>query len=348
MTTAEVEATGAEPDERPEGEAATPAPPEEQQAQPPTGPACAQCGAALAPDQDWCLECGTAARSSRRRAGLRSVGVAGVLALLLAGGAVAASYAALTDEPPPRETKVTTVATAAPPPAQTTTTTTPPPVEDVAPLPPVDNTQPVEPVQPVQPVTPVQPTTTTPTTTTPTTENEKQTKPAVPELTPITLDVGDGALYDPDKRATASGDPQRALDGNVGTSWFATTPADGDMNVGYLLDLGKSMPLKRLEIVTKTPGFTIRVLGARGGKPPAKSDDAAWVVLGEAGSVDAKPATGAAAPAVAPDKDDKPGDTRLGLDLAAENEIFRHVLLWVSAPPSAGPTVRFSKIRLLQ
>ena len=106
------------------------------------------------------------------------------------------------------------------------------------------------------------------------------------------------------------------------------------MNVGYVARPRQVAAVKRLELVTKTPGFTIRVLGARGGKPPAKIDDADWVVLGEAGSVDAKPATGAAAPAVAPAKDDKPGDTRLRLDLAAEDEIFRHVLLWVSAPPT--------------
>jgi hypothetical protein len=346
MTTAEAEATGAAPDERPEGASEAPQAAAAEQAQTPAGPACANCGAALAPDQDWCLECGTAANPARRRPGLRSVGVAGALALLLTGGAVAASYAALTDEPPPRETKVTTVATAAPPAATPTTTT--PPVEDVQPLPPADTqpVDPVEPVEPVTPVTPVQPTTTTPTTTTPKTEDEKPTQTA-PEITPITLASGDGSLYDPDKRATASGDPARALDGNDGTSWFVTTPSDGDMNVGYVLDLGKSQQVKRLELVTRTPGFTIRVLGARGGKPPAASDDAAWVVLGEAGSVDAKPATGAAAPAVAPAEDDKPGDRRLKLDLAANDEIFRHVLLWVSAPPSAGPTARFSSIRLL-
>ena len=345
MTIAEAEPTGASPDDLPAGQA--PTPPEGEPAAPEVTvePACPSCGAALAEGQDWCLECGTAVSAKRRRR-IRGVGVATALAVLLTGGAVAASYAALSDEPPPRETKVTTVATAAPAPVETTTTT--PPVEDVEPLPPADDVQPVEPVQPVQPVTPVTPTQTTPTTTTPTTETEKDTKPAAPEFTPITLDIGDGSLYDPDKRATAVGDPQRALDGNVGTSWFATTPPDGDMNVGYVLDLGKSQQIKRLELVTKTPGFTIRVLGARGGKPPAKSDDAAWVVLGEAGSVDAKPGTGAAAPAVAPAKDDKAGDTRLRLDLAADDEIFRHVLLWVSAPPTAGPTVRFSKIRLLQ
>ena len=120
------------------------------------------------------------------------------------------------------------------------------------------------------------------------------------------------------------------------------------MNVGYVLDLGKSQPIKRLELVTKTPGFTIRVLGAAAASRRPSPTTPAWVVLGEAGSVDAKPATGAAAPAVAPAKDDKAGDTRLRLDLAADDEIFRHVLLWVSAPPTAGPTVRFSKIRLLQ
>ena len=65
MTTAEAEATGAEPDERPAGPAPSAARGEPAR-QAPAGPPARPCGAALAPDQDWCLECGTAA--SRRAA----------------------------------------------------------------------------------------------------------------------------------------------------------------------------------------------------------------------------------------------------------------------------------------
>ena len=102
------------------------------------------------------------------------------------------------------------------------------------------------------------------------------------------------------------------------------------MNVGYVLDLGKSQQVKRLELVTKTPGFTIarataRAAASRPRRPTTRP-----------GSCSARPARSTrsrhrrGAPAVAPAKDDKAGDTRLRLDLAADDEIFRHVAAVVS------------------
>ncbi len=191
---------------------------------------CRSCGSALAADEDWCLHCGTAVSPPRRTPGLRAVLLAGSLALVLTGGAVAASYAALTDEPPAQAVKVETLAKVTPLPAPETVETTEPSFTDVPEPLPVDTTPvPVTPV-PVTPVpvTPVTPTATTPTTTTTT------PKPAEPGTTPILLPLSGGSLYDPSKRATASGDPSRALDGDPNTSWFATTPPGADMNVGYL------------------------------------------------------------------------------------------------------------------
>ncbi|HVP01697.1 MAG TPA: hypothetical protein VMT10_03925 [Solirubrobacteraceae bacterium] len=309
------------------------------------GPVCRACGTPLADEQDWCLECGTAVTAPRRLPGLRALSLAGALTLVLAGGAVAAAYAALSEQAPPPETKVKTVATAAPPPP----TTTAPPVTDTTPVTPVEpvspltSTTPVTPVAPVTPVTPVTPTTTTtPSTTTTTTTTT--TKPVNP---PIVLAAGAGSLYDPQVRATASGDPQRAIDGNPATSWFVTTPAGGDMDVGYLLDLGEPMALKRLVLATKTPGFSFQVYGADGADPPQSITDPGWTQLAGAGSVDATPPAGQP-PAIAPAPDDKAGDglVTLKLETSGKSKKYQQLLLWFTVPPTAGPTVRLIEIKL--
>lgn len=308
-----------------------------------TGPVCRACGTPLSPEQDWCLDCGTAAATPGRLPGLRAVGIAGVLALVLAGGAVAASYAALTDEAPPRQTKVKTVAQAAPPPPPEELPPVTAPSED---LPPVD----VQPLPPAEPVTPVPAAPVTPPATPATGDTTKDTKPKPkpkpkPVDTPVVLAAGAGSLYDPNVRASASGDPQRAIDGDGGTSWFVTTPADGDMKAGYLLDLGEPTSLEKLRLLTKTSGFSVEVLAAKGADPPQAPDDQAWIKIGAAGSVDATPAEGQP-PAIAPADGDAPGDGALDLKLDAKDAEYQQVLFWVTVPPGAGPTVRFTEIKL--
>lgn len=299
----------------------------------PSGPVCGVCGTPVAGGQDWCLECGTAVTAPRRLPGARAVVLAGALALVLAGGAVAASYAALTEKRPPPATKVETVAQTTPLP-----TTTVEPTTDLEPLPPLD-----EPSTDVQPLDPIDtgidevPATTTPGTTTTTTTEKK--------AAPIVIAAGAGSLYDPAARATATGDPERAIDGVRGSSWFVTTPEGADMAVGYLLDLGEKTDLARLELLTKTSGFTLQVFGSPRVDPPPTADDPLWTKLAEAGSVDGKPPDGAAG-SVPAAKRDKRHDGKIELKLADVGKRFRQVLLWVTIPPREGTTVRFNEIRL--
>ena len=302
-------------------------------------PRCRTCGSPLAEGEDWCLQCGAATAPPRRTPGLRAVALAGSLALVLAGGAVAASYAALNDDPPQQQVKVQTLAKVTPAPVvQPTTTSTP--VPTTTPLP-VDTT-PVVPVTPVAPVTPVTPVTTTPTTTTTTTTTKPAPKPGT---VPIFVALTAGSLYDPSARATVSGVPSRALDGDPNTSWFATTPAGGDMNVGYLVDLENAVSVQKLRLLTKTPGFTLQIFGSSKDKAPAAADSPDWKRLGEVGSVDGDGPVGSASTSP-PAEGDKAGDGELVLPLDPGTETYRWVMLWVTTPPAKDTTVRFNEIRL--
>lgn len=307
-------------------------------------PRCRSCGSPLVAGEQWCLSCGAAVSAPRRLPGLRAMLVAGSLALVLAGGAVAASVAAIQQETPAQEVKVETVAKLTPaPPVVEDTTPEPVDFDDTAPLSDAD-IDPVTPVEPVTPVTPVTPTATTPTTTT-TTPATTEKKPAEPGTTPILAGLTAGSLYDPSKRATASGEPSRALDGDPNTSWFATTSPGGDMNVGFLVDLEDPASVLRLRLVTKTPGFSLQVFGAKGEKAPEAADSEGWTRLGEAGSVDGDAPEGSA-PSSPPADGDKAGDGELKLKLDPGDERYRWIMLWVTTPPAAGTTVRFNEIRL--
>jgi hypothetical protein len=126
-----------------------------------------------------------------------------------------------------------------------------------------------------------------------------------------------------------------------------TVPEGSDMNVGYLIDLGDPTALKRIDVFTKTPGFTVQVFGAAGKAAPEEADSAKWKPLGEAGSVDGDPAEGAA-PSVPPLTGDKAGDGRINLPLD-EGEAgaeYRWVLVWFTTPPASGPTVRINEFKL--
>lgn len=288
------------------------------------GPVCRVCATPRQDGQDWCLSCGTAVATPRRRPGLRSLSAATVATFVLLGGAAVASVAAINDTKPPRATIVKTIAQAAVP----ATTDTAPTIDPVT-TPPVT----VTPITPVAPVTPVAttPVTTTPTTVTPPTGGT----PAKTGDTRVVLSSGSGALYDPLARANATGDPQRAIDGDPGTSWFATTPADGDMNLGYLIDLGEPTALKRLELVSKTPGMTVRVLAATTVDPPPSLDDTGWTEIAQQPSAGYNDA-GKLLPKGDPIK----------IPLEAAGKKFRVVVVTIETPPNSGSTVRFTELRL--
>lgn len=286
---------------------------------------CRVCGAFIAADQDWCLECGAAVDEPRVMPGLAAVGLAGVFTLVLAGGAVAAGVAALNDTIPPRDTKVQTVAQEAPADPAIDDTLT----ED--PLPP-DGAAVDEQLTPVAPV-----------------------DGGGGSITPVVPDDGGGggstqpkafdlpgsaaALYDPQARFQASNDPALAIDGAKTPTWFVTTAADGNMNIGLQVDLQKSRKVTRLTMTTKTPGFTMYVLGAKGVDPP--DDVGKLTTLGEAASIDAAAESGKPAP----EPGDKAGDETFELSLGNTDKKWRTVVLWFTVPPSKGPTVRISQLK---
>lgn len=289
---------------------------------------CRVCGAFVEPDQDWCLECGAAVEEPRKVPGLATIGLAGVFTLVLAGGAVAAGVAALNDTIPPRDTKVKTVAQEASAPA------------------PADDTLSEDPLAPDSgstadsQLTPVAPVDTGGST-------DGGTTPVIPDnggggsTQPKAFDLPSSAaaLYDPQMRFQASNDPALAIDGAKTPTWFVTTAADGDMNIGLQVDLQKSRKVTRLTMTTKTPGFTMYVLGDKGVDPPDKVGD--MTTLGEAASIDAAAESGKPAP----EPGDKAGDESFELSLGNTDKKWRTVVLWFTVPPRKGPTVRISQLK---
>ncbi|CAB5032433.1 unannotated protein [freshwater metagenome] len=292
--------------------------------------ACTVCGASRVEGQDWCLECGTAFAAQRGIPGVQTVALAGAFTLLMAGGAVAAGVAAINDTLPPRKTEVKVVAQTA---DVVPTTPDSVPLTDPVPsdLPPID-TAPV----PLD-------TGSTTTTTTPVT-------PVVPKPAHPVIELGADAasIYDPDDSATSSNEPSYAVGKKATPSWFVTT-APGDtpgvispMNVGLNVDLGSAHKVTKLTLTTVTPGFTVTVLGSNTVDPPQSVDDPKWTTLGEAASVDAA-ALSDTDPQ--PNKADEPGDKTLLLGLGGRSKKYRNIVLWFTAPPTAGPTVRIAQLK---
>jgi len=314
--------------------------------QEPAGPApealprtCEQCGAAMAPGQDWCLECGTAAPGRLgRRPGLRAAATVVGLTVALVAAAVTAGYAAINGDAgrevakPPAPSAVP-VAEAPP-----TTPTAPAPVAPATSLPTVGapaaggggsaptTSTPAPPVShPSAPSTPAPtaPASTTPATTTPTTTT---TTPAAPALQAIDLGADAASLYDPYTRMTANGDPADAYDGDATTAWKVSSAADGqDMQVGLVVDLSKKRSIKQLKLRTATPGFRVELYAADTAQLPPDILDTRWAHLRNHSDV-AKKQT---------------------LPLASDSHKYRYVLLWLTTPPKAGPTVKINELKIL-
>ncbi len=288
--------------------------------QPEPGTVCRICAAPRQDGQDWCLQCGTAYAEPRRLGSLKSLGAATAATLLLMSGAAVASVAAINDKKPSAPTVVATV-------AKVPVTTTPAPITPVTT--PTDPT--VTPLPTDTPITPT-PTPVTPGTTTPATTTTTTSKPA---STRIAVSSGSGALYDPLARALQTGDPQRAIDGDPGTSWFVATPADGDMNVGYLIDLGEPALVKKLQLFTKTPGMALRVLAATTTDPPPSFDDTGWTEVAQ------EPDAGL-------DSKGRPRSSKLAITIPLETsgKKFRLIAIAIETPPLSGATARLTELRL--
>ncbi len=283
--------------------------------------ACTVCGASRVEGQDWCLECGTAFVAQRGIPGVQTVALAGAFTLLMAGGAVAAGVAAINDTLPPRKTEVKVVAQTA---EAIATTPDPLPLEDPVPSDaiPFDEAIPFDSGSTPVPV--------------PAPEPEPE-----PDDPVIELGSDAASLYDPEGNATSYNEPEKAIGDKATPSWFVATapgvtPGVTDpMNVGLNIDFGGKKTVTQLTLTTVTPGFTVTVLGATTTDPPQSVDDSAWRTLGEAVSVDKISSGGS----------DKAGDKTLSLSLGGQSKKYRNIVLWFTAPPSAGPKVRISQLK---
>lgn len=332
---------------------------------PPETRACPKCSAPLEEGQDWCLNCGEAQPGGRRVTlpGKRATATVLALTTVLVGGAVAASYAALQDgtEPsntptqlaqaPPASqfappTTATPPATAAAPPASTAipgdTATTPPTDTGSTDLPDAGSTPDI-PAPSSTPSTPSSSSnstsssgTSTGTTKSDTTADTRtsttKTSTTPAETEPVAIDLADGAgsLYDPFKRDTAAGDAAKAFDGDPNTS-FPVTVAAGSQQIGagLAVALPKLEGIREIDLKTKTPGFKIEVYATDEQDLPPDVLDTRWAHL--------KDVTG-----VGSDSDG--AET---INLGSGSTKYRHVLLWFTAPPTEGSTVRISELKLL-
>jgi hypothetical protein len=341
-----------DPDVKAEQAAAAPAPDA-----PPESRPCPNCQAPMAPGQDWCLACGQAAPGRLGgRPGGRAAATVAALTLALCGGAVAASYAALQDDgPAPKPAPANGAQVAqAPQPAPPAPTTATPPAATPPATPPASSTPATPPAAPPssskkpstppatppaassKPATPAPSTTTKPSTSTGSTTGSGSgsirttptpAKPAAPE--PITLQGADVATYDPYSRATSKNDASRAVDGDTATSWFATVPAgSGSIGVGLVVDLGKLRGIRELELTTKTPGFRTEIYATDSSDLPPDVLDTRWAHLKDASDVGS---SGSAETIV----------------IGGGSTKYRHLLLWFTAPPKDGTTVRVTELQVL-
>ncbi|WCB92004.1 hypothetical protein DSM104299_00685 [Baekduia alba] len=335
----------------PEGEA----PPE---AAPATA-VCPKCQAPVEPGQDWCLNCGEAQASRRvTLPGKRAAATVLALTTVLVGGAVAASYAALNDGTATGTTPTQLAQAPAPAPAPTAAAPAPTPDPSAAApsstLPPdatTDTTPP--PAASSSPPASDTPATPTPTPTPSSTgsssgtatgddssskgtgkdttaDTRTSTTPAETEPVAIKLDASAAALYDPFKRDTAAGDPTKALDGDPGTSFPVTVaPGSQQIGAGLTVDLGEKRGVREVDVTTKTPGFKIEIYATDETDLPPDVLDTRWAHL--------KDVTG-----VGTDTDGKEI-----VSLGSGTSKYRHVLLWFTAPPTDGSTVRISELKIL-
>jgi hypothetical protein len=292
---------------------------------------CSSCGADLAEGQDWCLACGTAApgRLSRRR-GSRAALTTVALTLALTTCAVAASYAALSNAPVKKGAvkypRVLAQQVQPPEPEETTTAASKPPKPHKS-----------EPAPKTQPETTAAAPAQTASSATPS-KSETAAKPPQPEL--ITIPKGAGALYDPSARALFSDDdphdPAAVYDDDRESSWAVTSNGEGDLLLGYVVDLKRARAVQRVELLTDTPGFKAEIYGANTDELPTQIADSRWAHLKNRDKVDETSK-----------EDGKPGDGKERITVSDGSQKYRYLLIWFSTPaPTVAPDPPSRTVRL--
>jgi hypothetical protein len=328
---------------------------------PPTR-ACPTCQAPLQDGQDWCLSCGES-QSSRRLGlpGKRATVTVLALTTVLIGGAVAASYAALNDSSVPGSspTQVAQMpasssapSTAAPaatgavdgvvaPEASTAIPSTPEPTPsaDPSPGPSTDDPSLLEgpSVPPPSSSSSSSSSDTTTgaddsTTSDSTADTRTSTTTTQADTTPVAIKLDDdaAALYDPYKRDTAAGDVEKAFDGDPNTSLPVTVAAGATtIGAGLTVDLDTAQGLREVDLTTKTSGFKVEIYATDDADLPPDVLDTRWAHLKDVAGVGSDT------------------DGKEKVKLGSGTTKYRHVLLWFTALPADGTTVRISELKLL-
>jgi hypothetical protein len=160
----------------------------------------------------------------------------------------------------------------------------------------------------------------------------KADKPLPPPVA-INLTPDAATSYDPDALPTGSiGDPTLALDGQALTAWTLQLPTTGagtavrPPSAGVLIDLGKARDVRRLDVLTPTPGISIDVYGTTARKAPARLKDAGWDLLATQLDV----------------------GKRQKIPLGDGTKSYRQILVWIADGPGDGTsTVSLSELQLL-
>lgn len=146
---------------------------------------------------------------------------------------------------------------------------------------------------------------------------------------PILLDTNAASVYNPrDLPASRFGDPSLAIDGEATTAWSVELePSEApSVGVGLALDLNAALRVKKLSLVTETPGMTVKVYGTASAALPSSLDAPAWKRLTRAHLVKKRRAT---------------------IDLKGAPKRFRQLLIWiVKAPTAAGGGFTGSELKV--
>ena len=328
------------------------------------------CGAPMEPEQDWCLNCGTAAPGRLgERPGWRAASTVIVLALLLVLGAVGAGYAALTGDSQPQQTASTPAAAAPPaaaqaaPPAATTqppaATTQPPATTSTTPAKPqaasegqdADVRRHARLAHHADADDRRRATSTgdarrrardhrhrhrhghrhrhrhrhAGTGTTGDDHHARDTGP-----TPIELTGDAGTVYDPFKRAKASGDDDARRSTATGRPRGTSTPRSRRRSPSATWSTSaSSRACARSTCRRRRPGFRVEIYATDETTPPPDILDTRWSHIKDVSNVGAK------------------DDGKQKIVLGAGTTKYRNVLLWFTQPPTDGPRLRLAELELL-
>jgi len=164
----------------------------------------------------------------------------------------------------------------------------------------------------------------------------RDTAPSKPP-TPIALGKDAVSVYDPYKRAVATGDPAAAHDDDAKTTFAVAAPNDGkELQVGVVVNLGSAKQVRGIELTTPTPGGRVEVYATDGSALPSDILDTRWDHPASRANVDGGSRGG-----------NKAGDGVEHILLPKGGAKYRYVTLWFTTPPKSGRKVGLTELKVL-